>query len=62
MNTSLRQVLLPESLCDAVEKRFGNLESFLTFVVGELLRDEAAALDQSEQHLVEERLRELGYL
>ena len=30
--------------------------------MGELLRDEAAVLDQNEQRLVEERLRELGYL
>jgi hypothetical protein len=62
MNSSSRQVLLPEPLCDAVEKRFGSLESFLAFVMGELLRDEAAVLDQNEQRLVEERLRELGYL
>jgi hypothetical protein len=62
MSASSRQVSLPEPLCIAVEQRFGNLESFLTFVMGEVLRDEAAVLDQNEQRLVEERLRELGYL
>ena len=62
MNSSSRQIALPEPLCVAVEKRFGNLESFLTFVMGELLRDEAAVLDRKEQRLVEERLRDLGYL
>jgi hypothetical protein len=62
MNTPSRQVSLPEPLCAAVERKFGNLESFLSFVMGEVLRDDAAILDQNEQRLVEERLRELGYL
>jgi hypothetical protein len=62
MNSSLRQVSLPEHLCVALERRFGNLESFLTFVLGELVRDEATILDQNEERIVEERLRELGYL
>ena len=62
MNTPSRQVSLPESLCVAIERKFGNLESFLTFAMTEVLRDEAAPLDQNEQRIVEERLRELGYL
>ena len=61
MTTPLRQVSLPDDLCVAAERRFGNLEEFLTFVMKELLRDEAA-LDQNEQRLIEERLRELGYI
>ena len=62
MNTSSRQVSLPESLCVSIEQRFGNLESFLTFAMSEVLRDQAAEHDQNEQRIVEERLRELGYL
>jgi hypothetical protein len=62
MNTSSRQVSLPDALCGAIERRFGNLESFLTFVMNEVLRDQAAVLDQNEQRIVEERLRELGYI
>jgi hypothetical protein len=31
-------------------------------VLRELLRDDASQADQQEQRLVEERLRELGYL
>ena len=62
MTSPQRQVSLPEDLCTAAEQRFGNLETFLTFVLGEVLRDDAAALDQNEQRLVEERLRELGYI
>lgn len=61
-----RDVRLPADLCAAVEEKFkqqfGSLEEFLTFVLRELLRDEAAQLDQQEQRIVEERLRELGYL
>ena len=62
MNAHSRQVSLPDTLCVAIERRFGNLESFLTFLMGELLRDEAVVLDQNEQRVVEERLRDLGYL
>lgn len=64
--TEMREVQLPADLCAAAEKKFGhsfrNLEDLLAFVLSDLLRDEAAKFDQDEQHLVEERLRELGYL
>ena len=62
MNSSSRQVALPEDLCAAVEKRFGAVEDFLTFVMTELLRDDALILDQNETRMVEDRLRDLGYL
>ena len=62
----MRNLQLPEDLCAAAEKRFGNefggLEGLLVFVLNDLLRDEANSADQAEQKLVEERLRELGYL
>ena len=66
MSTELRQLKLPADLCAAAEKRFGekfgNLEEFLEFVLRELLREEAARLDQAERQIIEERLRELGYV
>jgi len=62
MNTSVRQVSLPDAMCVAVERKFGNLESFLTFAMNEVLRDQAAVFDQHEQRIVEERLRDLGYI
>jgi hypothetical protein len=34
----------------------------LTFVLRELLRDEALQADLAEERIVEQRLRELGYL
>jgi hypothetical protein len=64
--TEMRDVQLPADLCAAAEKKFGHkfstLEEFLTFVLSDLLREEATEADQAEQRLVEERLRELGYL
>ena len=61
-----RQVRLPEDLCAAVEAKFrgkfSTLEELLTFVLNDLFSDEALKADEAEQRLVEERLRELGYL
>ncbi|MGO9088656.1 MAG: hypothetical protein ACLQBK_25910 [Candidatus Sulfotelmatobacter sp.] len=63
--TEMRTVQLPADLCAAAEKkfaqRFGSLEELLAFVLRDLTRDEARQLDEAEQRLVEQRLRELGY-
>ena len=63
---AMRAVQLPEELCAAVEKRFAHkfptLEELLSFVLQNLLQDNAGQADIAEQKLVEERLRELGYL
>ena len=64
--TETREIRLPAELCDTVEKRFagtfGSLEELIILVLQELSRDEAAQQNQCEQRLVEERLKELGYL
>jgi hypothetical protein len=64
--SEIRGVQLPADLCAAAEKKFagtfGTLEELLVFILRDLLRDEASRLDQVEQRLVEQRLRELGYL
>lgn len=64
--TEMRELRLPKDLCVAAENKFGrtfgNLEELLISVLRDLTRDEAAQLDQAEQKVVEERLRELGYL
>ena len=66
MTEEMRIVRLPEDLCAAAEKRFSktfvNIEELLTAVLRDLATDDVSALDQSEQRLVEQRLRELGYL
>jgi hypothetical protein len=66
MSTPLRDVRLPAQLCSEAEQRFAarfdNLEHLLTFLLRELLRDDAAEMDQAEQSIIEERLRDLGYI
>jgi hypothetical protein len=66
MSDDARSVKLPAALCEAAEKkfsaRFGTIEEFLTFVLQELVRDDAAQMDQDEQRIVEERLKDLGYV
>jgi hypothetical protein len=61
-----RTIHLPAELCGEVEERFSgrfaNLEQLLECVLRELLRDEATRVDQQEQRLVEQRLRDLGYI
>jgi hypothetical protein len=64
--SEMRDVQLPEELCSAAEKkfagRFKSAEELLEFVLRELLCDKASQLDETEQRVVEERLRELGYI
>lgn len=64
--TETREIRLPESLCTAVEKKFATtfdtLEELLVFILRDLSREDASQLDRSEQEVVEQRLRELGYL
>ena len=61
-----RQIRLPEELCRAAEQKFApqfeNLESLMEFVLRELIGDKGEALDRAEQELLEQRLRDLGYV
>jgi hypothetical protein len=63
---STRRIELPADLCETVEQRFsaqfGGLEPFLTYVLQQLVRDESKQMDEAERRLVEERLRDLGYM
>jgi hypothetical protein len=66
MSDSIRQVRLPEELCAAAEakfgQQFGSLEELLAFLLRELLSEDVAKYDEAEERLVEQRLRELGYI
>lgn len=66
MSESLRQIYLPSDLCAIAEqkfaRKFGSLEQFLTFVLKDLIRDDAAQMDEKEQEIIQQRLRDLGYL
>jgi hypothetical protein len=64
--SELRTVRLPADLCAEVEQRFAarfdGIESLLIFVLQDLLREDASKLEQAEEQIIEERLRELGYI
>lgn len=66
MANGMRDVQLPAELCRRAEEqfgaRFGSVEQFLTFVLQELLRDDAMRMDQAELRIIEERLKDLGYI
>ncbi len=66
MSDKTREVQLSRELCEAAERKygelFGGLEPFLNFMLQEATRDEASAMDEAEQRIIEERLRDLGYV
>jgi hypothetical protein len=64
--TDLRTVSLPQDLCAEAEKQFGsrfdNIEGLLTFVLQEITKADASLLDQAEERMLDQRLKDLGYL
>lgn len=62
----LREIRLPADLCAAAERefdgRFGSVEELVTFLLREITRGAAVRLDEAEQRIIEERLKELGYM
>ena len=64
--SEMRTVNLPAELCVQAEQRFAarfrNLEQLLEYVLRDLVRDDSSRADEQEQRLVEQRLRDLGYL
>jgi hypothetical protein len=66
MSSEVRDLRLPAELCRDAEQRFasrfGSLEELLVFVLQELLRDQATKMDQAEQRVIEQRLKDLGYI
>ncbi len=66
MSEKLRELHLSGELCEIAERkygtRFGGLEGFLNFLLQEVTRDDTAEMDRAEQRVIEERLRELGYI
>ena len=61
-----RTVHLPEELCERADTwlkgRFENLDALVAFLLQEIIKDEGAKLDQKEEELVQQRLRDLGYI
>lgn len=61
-----RTIVLPESLCADVEKwmqgRFESLDALLIFLLQEIVHNVAKKMDEAEEQIVEQRLKELGYI
>ena len=66
MTDNRRVIHLPEELCARVEQRyakhFANVEELLEFVLQNLMNNDASELDRQEYEIVEQRLKDLGYL
>jgi hypothetical protein len=64
--TSMRNISLPEELCIRAEQkfrhRFESIEELLAALMTDLIREDAAIMDQNEQKIIEERLKGLGYI
>ena len=66
MANQLRTLQLPEELCVKGEVwlkgRFDSIEGLLSFLLEEIIKEEGAKLDQREEEIVQQRLRDLGYI
>ena len=66
MSDQYRIVRLPKELCTEAETwlngRFESLEALIIFALKEVIKEEGAELDQQEEELVQQRLRDLGYI
>lgn len=66
MSPLLREMKIPEDVYRAAQDRFGSqfnsVDELVEFALRELLRDDSAALDESEQKMIHNRLKDLGYL
>jgi hypothetical protein len=64
--TQYRTVRLPDDLCAEAEKwltgRFDNLETLLSFLLQEIVKDDGSKFDQAEEQMIQDRLRDLGYI
>jgi hypothetical protein len=61
-----REIRLPADLCAAAEEKFGNtfhtVGDLMIFLLKEVLGRDTIDMDRADQAVVEERLRDLGYI
>jgi hypothetical protein len=61
-----RTVSLPDDLCAEAEKqlagRFDSIETLLTFLLQEITKTDSNKFDRAEEQIIEQRLRDLGYM
>jgi len=64
--TQYRTVHLPEELCAAAEKslagKFDNLETLISFLLQEIVKNDSSRFDRAEEQMIEQRLKDLGYI
>ena len=61
-----REIRIPADLCAAAEDKFGgafrSVDDLVIFLLQELIRKDTAGMDRADQAVVEERLKDLGYI
>ena len=67
MTESFRPVNLPADLCRQIEAKyvgthFATLEELVSFLLEELAKDDATQMNADEERIIEQRLRDLGYI
>jgi hypothetical protein len=66
MMSESREIRLPADLCAAAEEMFGStfrtVDDLIIFLLKEVLRRDTIDMDRADQAVVEERLRDLGYI
>jgi len=64
--SELREIRLPAELCAAAENKFGgnfgSLEELVTFLLQNLIQADTVDLGRADQAIVEQRLKDLGYI
>jgi hypothetical protein len=61
-----REIRIDADLYDAAKEKFGKsfdtIDGLVAFLLRELVQGDTVDLDRADQQLVEERLRDLGYM
>lgn len=61
-----REIVIPAHLYVAAESKFGasfhTVDELVAFILQELISGDTSRLDRADQAMVEQRLKDLGYL
>ena len=66
MTDGMQNVQLPVELCEKAKQkfagRFEDLSHLLVLVLQQLMNEDAVQKDEEEQRIIEQRLKDLGYV
>lgn len=66
LSNQCRTLQIPEDLCVRAEKwlhgRFANVEELVVFTLQQLVDHDGTELDRQEEEMIQQRLKDLGYL